>query len=169
MSSPRDLLPPDPQAASNFTHPTSSYSRPPAEALLASASNTSPAAVSIFSPHIPLNEYTSEPATAINPPEQVVPGPSNLSSLPPNSPILRKAQSFRQDEGYGEGIEESQSFQDNPNDYSQDTVRDFDQHPPAHSGLGEVRIPPWMMELNDDVRQGMLYLFLSPSPAFLLI
>ncbi|EWC44798.1 hypothetical protein DRE_06436 [Drechslerella stenobrocha 248] len=78
------------------------------------------------------------------------PRPEPGSSLKrPGSPLLRKAHSFRLDEGYGEGAEESQSFQEG-NCGSQDT-EGHDYNPPGTpSSASEVRVPRWMMELNDD-------------------
>ncbi|EPS42737.1 hypothetical protein H072_3282, partial [Dactylellina haptotyla CBS 200.50] len=76
------------------------------------------------------------------------PGPSLKR---PGSPLLRKTQSFKLDEGYGEGAEESQSFQDSHLD-SQDTARDgYSLGSP--SGVADVKVPDWMMELSDDVRK----------------
>ncbi|KAF3930934.1 Beta-TrCP [Dactylella cylindrospora] len=69
----------------------------------------------------------------------------------PGSPLLRKTHSFRLDEGYGEGVEESQSFQDSQGE-SRENIRDVDQFSHSPSGVPDIPIPDWMMELSDDVR-----------------
>ncbi|KAF3926368.1 Beta-TrCP [Arthrobotrys entomopaga] len=88
------------------------------------------------------------------------PGPSLKR---PGSPLLRKTHSFKLDEGYGEGAEEAQSFQDSHLD-SQDTVRDGHYHSGSPSGAAEVKVPDWMMELSDDVRKELAYKLVRSLP-----
>ncbi|KAF3912022.1 Beta-TrCP [Orbilia brochopaga] len=100
----------------------------------------------------------------INPRSSSLPRPDPGPSLKrPDSPLLRKTHSFRLDEGYGEGAEESQPFQDSHCD-SQDTVRDGYSSPGSPSGAAEVRVPRWMMELSDDVRKELAYKLVRSLP-----
>lgn len=97
---------------------------------------------SVFSP----TSYSSVHRTS---PTASEPGPSSLKR--PGSPLLRKTQSFKLDEGYGEGIEESHAFQDPGLGDSQESAR---ANGSPSSNLADIKVPDWMLELSDDVRQG---------------
>ncbi|KAJ6259791.1 Beta-TrCP [Drechslerella dactyloides] len=112
---------------------------------------------------------SSAAAAAADPPSVL----SRQSSLPrpdpgpslkrPGSPLLRKTHSFKLDEGYGEGAEESQSFQETHCE-SQDAAHDDYRPPDSPSGAAEVRVPRWMMDLSDDVRKELAYKLVRSLP-----
>ncbi|RVD80957.1 uncharacterized protein DFL_008840 [Arthrobotrys flagrans] len=86
--------------------------------------------------------------------------PPSSSSLPslkrPGSPLLRKAHSFKLDEGYGEGVEEPQPVGD--------TSRTSKYAASSSSGVADVKIPDWMLELTDDVRTEVAYKLVRSLP-----
>ncbi|KAK6536191.1 hypothetical protein TWF281_000435 [Arthrobotrys megalospora] len=136
----------------------------------------SPATVDI---HSSLPEFTSPPPAFSHLPTPIFPPSSSASSsgtshalstasLPrsepgsslkrPGSPLLRKTHSFKLDEGYGEGVEESQPFHD-----SHQTARGS-AYAASSSGIADVKIPDWMMELGDDVRTEVAYKLVRTLP-----
>ncbi|KAF3187885.1 hypothetical protein TWF225_004100 [Orbilia oligospora] len=77
----------------------------------------------------------------------------------PGSPLLRKTHSFKLDEGYGEGVEEPQPIIIN------DSSR-TSKYPASSSssGVADVKIPDWMLELADDVRTEVAYKLVRSLP-----